>query len=192
MFKSNFSAKKSNRFVLFSFLLLSIGFVFAAQLSSVKGKVENLSISQIKTDEISTASILALPNFLPTSTPEIHTLAATYYRINSNFESTLMVSNQGPNPMPIQITLFNLSGERFDLPSDVLNGKEVKAFNLRNYIQSPNFQEGSLQITYQGKRLELGGVVQIVDANRSLIFDEELAETKYFASTKLEGVWWTK
>ncbi len=94
--------------------------------------------------------------------------------------------------MPVQVALFSLTGEQFDLPPVVLNAKEVRAFNLQDYIQSSNFREGNLQVIYQGKRLELGGVVQIVDTSRSLIFDEELSEMKYFTSTKLEGVWWTK
>ncbi len=190
----------SFRFAVFTFFFLTIGFVFVTQLPTVKGKVEEEKVRSIesitygvtKRENPLLKTQFSSLTLLPDQTPETHTLSATYYRINSNFESVLMVSNQGPNPMPVRVSLFNLSGEQFDLPLVVLNGKEVKAFNLRNYIQSPNFNEGSLQVTYEGKRLELGGVVQNVDANRSLMFDEELSETKYFASTKLEGVWWTK
>lgn len=187
----------SFRTALLSVFCLSIGIVFAAQLQIVKSASENTHRKPIRTEKNPPSkqpNILNLPNIFPTSASETesHILSATYYRVNTNFESVLMISNQGPNPVPVQVSLFNPSGQQFDLPLVILNGKEVRAFNLRNYIQSPDFYEGSLQVNYQGKRLELGGVVQNVDANQSLMFDEELSETKYFASTKLEGVWWTK
>ncbi|MGI8835772.1 MAG: hypothetical protein ACR2H4_03940 [Pyrinomonadaceae bacterium] len=54
----------------------------------------------------------------------------------------------------------------------------------------PAFREGSLQVHYEGKDMELGGVVMLVDTDRSLIFDEELSEPMMFASSRLEGVWW--
>jgi len=53
------------------------------------------------------------------------------------------------------------------------------------------FQEGSVEVLYTGKEMELGGVMKLVDSKRSLIFDEELTEpAMMFSSSRLEGVWW--
>jgi hypothetical protein len=92
--------------------------------------------------------------------------------------------------MPVIITAYNLAGQSVEIDSLVLSDSEVKAFNLRDYLgNDQSFFEGSLQITYQGKPMELGGVVHISKASESLMFDEELSETAKFASSKLEGIW---
>jgi hypothetical protein len=69
---------------------------------------------------------------------------------------------------------------------------KVRAINLRERVPANSaFEEGSLQVTYTGMGLELGGVVLMVDAELSLIFDEEFSEpAKDFQSSRLEGVWW--
>lgn len=121
-----------------------------------------------------------------------HLLAASYYNAVGNLSATLMLSNQGPRPLTVQPTLFNLTGDRFDVPAITLEGNTVRSIDLREYISAgAQFQEGSLQVAYQGKPLEIGGVVQMVDQERSLIFDEELTEpATMFSSSRLEGVWW--
>jgi len=185
------SAKVLRPFLTVFFGLL-VGFVYPGQLPSSMNEREPRSIYPANTlKNQKYTQIGSLSNMLRAPTPETHILSATYYRMDSNFESVLMVSNQGPNPMPVQVTLFSLSGEVFDLPLAMLSGQEVRAFDLRNYVHSSDFQEGSLQVAYQGRKLELGGVLQVADSHHSLMFDEELSETKYFASAKLEGVWWT-
>lgn len=121
-----------------------------------------------------------------------HLLAASYYSLNDNLSATLMLSNQGPHSMQAQVSLFSLSGERLDLAPVTLDANTARAINLNEYaLAGTLFQEGSLQVRYDGMDLELGGVIKLVDAGRSLIFDEELSEpAKMFASSQLEGVWW--
>ncbi|MBI3426377.1 MAG: hypothetical protein HY011_25890, partial [Acidobacteria bacterium] len=119
-----------------------------------------------------------------------HKLAAAYYSLKDNLRATLMLSNQGPNVIPLQITLFSKQGTRLNVPATSLRPHEVRAFDLRQ-IAAWGVEEGNLQVEYQGRPLEVGGVVTMVDTARSLIFDEELAEpAKGFASARLEGVWW--
>ncbi len=120
------------------------------------------------------------------------TLAAAYYSLKSGLDSTLMLSNQGPHPMAVEIRLFSLAGEPFDLEPVTLAGKEVRAFDLRAAVPPGSaFEEGSLAVAFRGKNLELGGLLNLSDAGRSLIFDEELSEpATMFASSRLEGVWW--
>src|SRR5205085_4384761 len=41
-----------------------------------------------------------------------HTLAAPYYRLTEDMNSTLMLRNQGPHSSSVNVTLFSLQGER--------------------------------------------------------------------------------
>ncbi len=184
---------------------LSVSLFFVYNFSTAKAEVkkekkvrsiESITYGELpKTRKIFNDPILNLPltknELWKKQFQESHTLSASYYRVNENFDSMLMISNQGPNPMPVNIKFYNLAGEDFALESLVLNSNEVGKFNLRDILPSRNFNQGSIEVTYQGKKLEMGGVVQISDKNRSLMFDEELSEPKLFASNKLEGIWWT-
>ena len=128
----------------------------------------------------------------PKSASESHRLVAAYYSVVGELKATLMLSNQGPGTIPARIRLFSKNGAQNNLLSITLNGHEVRALDLRQYIQpGSGFEEGSLEVEYQGKFLELGGLVNMVDAEQSLSFEEELSEpAKAFASTRLEGVYW--
>ena len=121
-----------------------------------------------------------------------HILAAPYYSVKGGLKATLMISNQGPNELPVQIRLFNRNGAQFDLPALALSAHEVRSLDLgQSAPQGAEFEDGNVAVELQGKRLELGGVVALVNAAQSVIFDEELTEpARDFASNRLEGVWW--
>jgi len=123
---------------------------------------------------------------------QTHVLAASYYNFKAGFDAKLMLSNQGPRQMPVAISLFSTSGGQLNLEPITLHGNEVKTIEISESVRrNAGFDEGSIQVTYVGKRLELGGVVLMVNTKRSLIFDEELSEpTKDFRSSRLEAVWW--
>jgi hypothetical protein len=122
-----------------------------------------------------------------------HTLAAAYYNARQGVQATVMLSNQGPHQIEVHPTLFNLKGERFDAPTKTLEKMTPNTLDIGEWVSlaGPSFQEGSLQVTYTGKPMEIGGVVQLVSPARSLSFDEEINEPSFsFASSRLEGVWW--
>jgi len=122
-----------------------------------------------------------------------HVSAATYYSLNDGLNSILMVSNQDPKPLQISVTLFSLSGARFDVPPIMLDGDAVREFDMNRWVDTAGqgFREGSLEVLYAGRSMVLGGVLRMVDAQRSLIFDEELSDPNMdFKSSRLEGVWW--
>ena len=123
---------------------------------------------------------------------QTHVLAASYYNFKAGLDAKLMLSNQGPRQMPITISLFRTSGEQLNLEPITLHGNEVRIIDIRESVRrNAGFDEGSIQVTYDGNRLELGGVVLMINTKRSLIFDEELSEpTKDFRSSRLEAVWW--
>ena len=120
-------------------------------------------------------------------------LAASYYSLKDGLSATLMLSNQGPHPMDIRVLLFGIDGERLDLPAITLEANTVRSTDLGQFanVGGQAFQEGSVQILYNGMSMELGGAVKMINARKSLILDEELSEPEMdFASSKLEGVWW--
>ncbi|MGI9106676.1 MAG: hypothetical protein ACR2G4_10555 [Pyrinomonadaceae bacterium] len=123
---------------------------------------------------------------------EPHILAAAYYRVGDDLHTTLMLNNKSPHPVEVQPTLFSLSGERLELAPVWVAEASFSEVDLRGQIgDNPAFQSGSLQVLYHGKDLMVGSQVKIVDAARSLVFDEQLVEpAAMFVSTKLEGVWW--
>jgi hypothetical protein len=120
-----------------------------------------------------------------------HVLAATYYSVKRNLAASLMLSDQGARSLQIQPTLFSSSGSRFAVPAVTLQGNEIRTFDLQQWVAlaGPRFQEGSVQVSYVGNDMELGGVLRLVDLTHSLIFDEELSEPMMFKSSQLEGVW---
>ena len=131
----------------------------------------------------------ALPELPHPDTPRV--LNAAYYNLRNGFRSTLMLSNQGPHPMSVQVKLFNLAGEPFALDPVTLAAGEMRGFDLRGAAPPNGFEEGSVQVLYQGVNLELGGVLNVTDQRRGLIFDQELTEpATSFVSSRLEGVWW--
>jgi len=122
-----------------------------------------------------------------------HALAAAYYDTRQGVQGTVMLSNQGPHQIEVQPTLFNLKGDRFDAPPKTLEKTTPYTLDIAEWVNraGPSFQEGSLQVTYTGKPMEIGGVVQLVQASRSWSFDEEVNEPAFsFSSSRLEGVWW--
>ncbi|MDX1998298.1 MAG: hypothetical protein SF066_11315 [Thermoanaerobaculia bacterium] len=119
-------------------------------------------------------------------------LSAAHYSVKRGLRATLMLSNQGPHEMAIHARLFNLAGEALDLDLPPLAAHEVREIALHDVVSADSeWAEGSLDVQFQGKNLELGGVLSLMDEARSLIFDEELTETAtHFSSSRLEGVWW--
>lgn len=121
-----------------------------------------------------------------------HKLVASYYSVKENLNATLMLSNQGLAQLSVRVHLFSKSGTALDLPAFTLSGNEVRAVDLRQSIPAGSaFEEGSLEVNYDGRPLELGGVVALMNPAQSLMFEEELTEPARAAdSTRLEGVWW--
>jgi hypothetical protein len=119
-----------------------------------------------------------------------HVLAASYYSLTGNIDATLTLNNKAPHPTETQLTLFSLTGTRLDAGSITVERNSFRVINLRDYVgEDAAFREGSLQVLYHGKNLQLGAQVRLVDAQRSLIFDEQLVEPAImFASARLESV----
>lgn len=135
------------------------------------------------------ASAWPLPRQEPA--PQQYVLAASYYSLKGGLSATLMFNNKSPHPTGARLTLFSLAGERLDVPYLSVEGVSHLTVDLREYVPAGSpFEEGSLQVAYYGRPLQMGAQVRLVDAARGLSFDEQFTYPAQAASTRLEGVWW--
>ncbi len=62
----------------------------------------------------------------------------------------MMISNQGPNQLPVQVRLFNRSGVQFDLPALTLGAHEVRSLDLRQSApQGAEFEDGNVAVEFR-------------------------------------------
>lgn len=133
------------------------------------------------------------PKKTPKDPNQPHLLAASYYSVENNLTATLMLLNQTPEPITAEPRLYSTFGERLRVPAVTIEPHMFRSIDLGKLVakSGPSFRQGNVQVLYRGADLALGGVVQMVDHDRSLIFDEELSDVrKWFFSSHLEGVWW--
>jgi len=133
-----------------------------------------------------------LQNSPPVESDKPHVMAASYYSLQGNLKSSISLNNKGLLPLEVKPTLFNLDGERLDVPPVTIDATSFRIFDLAEWasLGGPTFQQGSLQLFYRGKDLLLGAQVKITDSASSIIFDEQLSEPKTITSSRLEGLWW--
>ncbi len=128
----------------------------------------------------------------PVQSDKPHVMTASYYNLQGTLKSSISLNNKGLLPLEVKPTLFNMDGERLDVPPVTVEATSFRVFDLAEWA-SPGglaFQQGSLQLFYLGKDLLLGAQVKITDSASSIIFDEQLSEPKTMISSRLEGLWW--
>jgi len=119
-------------------------------------------------------------------------LTGSYYNLGGNLRAALILNNKGPEPLDVQPTLFNLSGQRLDIPPVTVDGTSFRIIELRDWaVPGAGFDEGSLQILHFGMDMQLGAQVRMIDSEHSLIFDEQLMQMMSMSS-RLEAVWWLR
>ena len=185
MSKINFSSLKSFRFFFFTILLLSIGFVFATQFSIVRS--ENSNPNQEISTSKQTITIPEQPQVL-----ETHTLVGSYYSFINNLTAILMLNNKGGLPLYVTPTFYSSGGTRLQLAPITVREASYAEFDLREMLADAGeeFREGNLRMTYQGKYLQLGSQIKLIDETKSLIWEEQFVEpAAKYVSSRLEGVW---
>jgi len=119
-------------------------------------------------------------------------MIGTYYTTEDGFQSTLILNNKGPNQIMVTPILHSQNGQIFTASPVAVGGQssfEVD-LNLLASIAGPQFRYGSFEYTYEGRLLEMGGGLRIVNVERSLIFDEQMLEPGMkFPSSRLEAVY---
>src|SRR6185295_4368697 len=137
-------------------------------------------------------SISTLPASALPQSDKPHTMAATYYSFQGNLKASINLNNKGLVPLEVTPTLFNLAGERLEVPSVTVDATTFQVFDLAEWAVpgGPTFQQGSVQLFYRGRDMLLGAQIKIVDSASSVIFDEQLGEPETMFSSRLEGLWW--
>jgi len=119
-------------------------------------------------------------------------MIGTYYTTEEGFQSTLILNNKGPNQIMVTPILHSQNGQTFAASPVAVGGQSSPEvdLNLLASIAGPQFGSGSFEFTYEGRLLEIGGGLRVVNAERGLIFDEQMLEPGMkFPSSKLEGVY---
>jgi hypothetical protein len=119
-------------------------------------------------------------------------MIGTYYTTEDGFQSTLVLNNKGPNQIMVTPILHSQSGQAFTA-SPVAVGSQSSSevdLNVLAPIAGPQFRSGSFEFTYEGHLVEVGGGLRIVNAEKSLIFDEQMLEPGMkFPSPRLESAY---
>jgi hypothetical protein len=119
-------------------------------------------------------------------------MIGTYYTTEDGFQSTLILNNKGPNQIMITPVLHSQTGQSFTASPVAVGGLSSSDvdLNLLASLAGPQFRSGSFEFTYEGGLLEVGGGLRIVNAEKSLIFDEQMLEPGMkFPSSRLEAVY---
>jgi hypothetical protein len=105
-------------------------------------------------------------------------MIGTYYTTEDGFQSTLILNNKGPNQIMVTPILHSQNGQTFTASPVAVSGQSSSEVNLNLLasIVGPKFRSGSFEFTYEGRLLEVGGGLRIVNAEKSLIFDEQMLE----------------
>ncbi len=119
-------------------------------------------------------------------------MIGTYYTTEAGFRSTLVLNNKGPNQIAVTPILHGQNEQTFTAEPVAVAGQSSSEVDLNALAISAGlqFRSGSFEFTYSGRLLEMGGGLRIVDADRSLIFDEQMLEPGMkFPSPHLEAVY---
>lgn len=119
-------------------------------------------------------------------------MIGTYYNTEDGFQSSLVLNNKGPNVLAVTPILHGKNGQTFTAAQVFVNGESSLNVDLNAIANNAgsHFKSGSFEFTYQGRMMEMGGGLRIVNAAKSLIFDEQLLEPGMkFSSPKLEAVY---
>jgi hypothetical protein len=119
-------------------------------------------------------------------------MIGTYYNTEDGFQSSLVLNNKGPNVIAVTPILHGKNGQTFTAAQVFVKGESSLNVDLNAIANNAgsHFKSGSFEFTYQGRMMEMGGGLRIVNAAKSLIFDEQLLEPGMkFSSPNLEAVY---
>jgi hypothetical protein len=119
-------------------------------------------------------------------------MIGTYYATEGGFQSSLVLNNKGPNQIMVTPILHSRNGQTFTASPVAVGGQSSSEVDLNALasVAGPQFRSGNFEFTYEGRLLEVGGGLRIVNLEKSLIFDEQMLEPGMkFPSTQLEAVY---
>jgi len=123
---------------------------------------------------------------------ETYKLTGTYYMLNDGLTTTLMLNNKGSQSIIALPTIYSLAGTRLNLAPITVPAASYIDVDMYQLLagQPQEFREGSMKISYEGGKQQLGAQVKMVDEAHNLIWAEQFVYTTKFTSSRLENVWW--
>ena len=119
-------------------------------------------------------------------------MIGTYYTTEDGFRSALVLNNKGPNQIMVTPILHSKAGQTFTASPVTVDGESSREVDMNKLVSiaGPQFLSGSFEFTYEGRKLEMGGGLRVINAEKSLIFDEQMLEPGMkFPSSRLEAVY---
>ena len=68
----------------------------------------------------------------PAQSDKPHTMAATHYSFEGNLKASINLNNKGIVPLEVKPTLFNLAGERLEVPPVTIDATTFQVLISRN------------------------------------------------------------
>jgi hypothetical protein len=93
-------------------------------------------------------------------------MIGTYYTAEDGFKSTLILNNKGPNQIMVTPILHSQNGQTFTASPVVVGAHSSQEVDLNTLAQvaGTQFRSGSFEFIYQGRLVEVGGGLRIVNA----------------------------
>jgi len=122
-----------------------------------------------------------------------HVLWIPYYSIKGDWNSTLTLNNATHQPLTVSVTLYSLDGLAWPLSEATLPANLSSTLRLDDLVapseKMGRFQEGSIELRFNGSAMDLGPQLTVSDLKHGLSFDME--PPMGLRSSNLEGVWWS-
>ncbi len=146
-----------------------------------------LSVSMFFGRAIFFAQTTALPG-------PLNILSIPYFSTKGDWDSILTLGNSFNQPITVSVTLYSLDGSA--LPPSDLSVQPNRSATLRlsdiitRMRAEGKFQEGSVEVRFNGPRLAIGAQLTVSDLKHGVSFDME-PPLPNFKSSTLEGLWWS-
>ena len=120
----------------------------------------------------------------------IQTVDFAYYAEEDDMTSTLVLNNNGRGPVDVMISFFNHEGDLYQLPITTISNQAPSRFKIGQLLREAkgNFSTGNVQVTYQGRSMQVTGQMTISDEQRHLVFESRMAQPR--KSRQLNGIVW--
>lgn len=120
-----------------------------------------------------------------------HRLNGSYYNV-AEFGTTLVLNNKGSDPVRVEARVFDLRGNGIDLRPLQVPGNQFIKMDMGEALQGlpKHFDQGSIELRYWGRFLQLDAQLRLADESNGLGFAEQLVRPEEFKSSELRGNWW--
>jgi len=112
-----------------------------------------------------------------------------YFNQDGAWETIVVLNNNTQSEKPVNVTLFNLRGESFAVPTISLPPYAVRRFDLEKWTRGvPQFKSGNIQVSFTGNPAEVTGQASVINHARHLEFESKPSSAMDYASNRLDGI----